>query len=314
MNLHSNEAAFRFIVNEVSRKSHIRPDILEKDYYVTLLLEELSKKRFQAHAYFKGGTALYKAIKSIRRFSEDIDLTVFVEDCPTQSQAKKRLNNACLKFKLLGKGQTIESHHGSVECEYFYNSLFSFSNADKLQRFGKVKIEATSFTVSEPTEILRIAPCLYDFASAEQQAILSKKYGVNSFEIKTITLERIFIDKLFAAEFYYSRRSYRDVAKHVYDLAVLLNNCRIGDFLNDKIHVLKILELERKEESYRKGGIPANVKIADFLYFTELANDKEFKKSFLEMQSIYVFNEQDKLCFDDVLQSLAILKKEFDTF
>ena len=60
----------------------------------------------------------YKALKSIRRFSEDIDLTVYIEDCPTASQAKKRLENATLKFSCLEKGETLEIHRGSITCEY----------------------------------------------------------------------------------------------------------------------------------------------------------------------------------------------------
>lgn len=74
MNLHLDKAAFQLVVDEISKKCSVRRDVLEKDYYVTLLLKELSEREHQAYAYFKGGTALYKALKSIRRFSEDIDL------------------------------------------------------------------------------------------------------------------------------------------------------------------------------------------------------------------------------------------------
>ena len=89
MKLHLDREAFQFVVDDISKRCSVRRDVLEKDYYVTLLLKELSKKKNQVYAYFKGGTALYKALKSIRRFSEDIDLTVYIDDCPTPSQAKK---------------------------------------------------------------------------------------------------------------------------------------------------------------------------------------------------------------------------------
>ena len=52
-------------------------DIIEKDYYVVMILKMLSEKQSNGlHAFFKGGTALYKAIKTVNRFSEDIDLSV----------------------------------------------------------------------------------------------------------------------------------------------------------------------------------------------------------------------------------------------
>ena len=93
MKLHLDQPAFETLLLNESESSGIRADILEKDYYVTLILNELANKQDQAFAYFKGGTALYKAIGSMRRFSEDIDLTVSIEGC-TNSQAKKRVERA----------------------------------------------------------------------------------------------------------------------------------------------------------------------------------------------------------------------------
>ena len=72
MNFHNDKSTFRFMIFKIAEKNKVREEILEKDYYVTLLLKELSGKENQSYAYFKGGTALYKALKSIRRFSEDI--------------------------------------------------------------------------------------------------------------------------------------------------------------------------------------------------------------------------------------------------
>lgn len=120
MKLHLDKAAFQLVVDDISKKCSVRRDVLEKDYYVTLLLKELSEKEHQAYAYFKGGTALYKALKSIRRFSEDIDLTVYIEDCPTASQAKKRLENATLKFCCLEKGK-----HLKIIAEALLASIFT---------------------------------------------------------------------------------------------------------------------------------------------------------------------------------------------
>ena len=75
MKLHEDKDAFGLLLENIHEKTGYRTDVLEKDYYVLLILQELSD--FQADglpAYFKGGTALYKALKTTNRFSEDIDL------------------------------------------------------------------------------------------------------------------------------------------------------------------------------------------------------------------------------------------------
>lgn len=87
MRLHKDRDAFQALLTAISEKTGIREDIIEKDYYLTLILSELASLQTELPAYFKGDTALYKAIGSLKRFSEDIDLTVEVKDC-SKSQGK----------------------------------------------------------------------------------------------------------------------------------------------------------------------------------------------------------------------------------
>ena len=309
MNLHSDRAAFELIIDEVANSSGVRRDVLEKDYYVTLMLKELADRPNQGYAYFKGGTALYKALRSIRRFSEDIDLTVYVEDCPTLSQAKKRLENASLKFNCLPKGETEENRRGSITCLYVYDSLYQLDENDALQRFGKVKVEATSFTISEPTQGIEIAPHLYELCDAARRKILRESYGVQPFIVQTISLERIFIDKVFAAEFYYVRNEYFDVAKHIYDLTVLMSNDKIKTFLADKDEVTRIVALKRKEELNRKGGVDASLAIRDFSYFDGLKDNKNFAVEFERMQRTYVLIQSDKIALSKAMEAIQNLRQ-----
>lgn len=62
-----------------------RPEELLKRTVKTLELDTdvliYMEKQATLPAYFKGGTALYKAQKSIRRFSEAIDLTICIDNC-----------------------------------------------------------------------------------------------------------------------------------------------------------------------------------------------------------------------------------------
>ena len=62
-----------YLIQYVSELANVREDIVEKDYYVTIILEELSKMIYPV--VFKGGTSLSKAYGVIDRFSEDIDIT-----------------------------------------------------------------------------------------------------------------------------------------------------------------------------------------------------------------------------------------------
>lgn len=313
MKLHLDQPAFETLLLNESESSGIRADILEKDYYVTLILNELANKQDQAFAYFKGGTALYKAIGSIRRFSEDIDLTVLIEGC-TNSQAKKRVERATLEYSCLPRNKEDEQAKnikGSITSIYQYKSVVSVDHDDELQRFERVKIEATSFTVSEPHEPMVIAPIVLDIATDEQKEILKNQYDISAFNIETIKLERIFIDKVFAAEFYFLRKKYFDMAKHLYDIVFLLKNERIQKALHDKELLDYLIALKQREESQRIGSDLDQKAFGQFSYLQVGMEDEELIRQFTQMQKIYVFNNEYLIPNKELHNGFDVLRKIF---
>ena len=260
------------------------------------------------HAYFKGGTALYRALKSVRRFSEGIDLTVQASDCPSQSQRQRRLEKAVLKFKSLEKQEALENKRSTITCLYKYDSVFK-DLTDPLRRFGSAKVEGTSFTVSKPNRMLQIAPYLYELAEDDEKKILEDAFDVLPFYIPTISMERIFIDKVFALEYYFARGMFQYVSKHAYDLAVLFVTSEIQNFLKNKTMVKEVKSHEREEQDMRFGGIPSSLLIQDFTVFDEFnlcqANEEHFER----MQNVFVFDQGERLELKKVLSILQMIRR-----
>jgi predicted nucleotidyltransferase component of viral defense system len=84
----------KIILQQASAQSGINEKALEKDLWVTMVLDAVFKTPYAHHLHFKGGTSLSKAWQIIERFSEDIDLSIdrsfygFGEDL-SYSQIKK---------------------------------------------------------------------------------------------------------------------------------------------------------------------------------------------------------------------------------
>lgn len=301
MNLHLNKELFRETIDTLNTKTGVAIDIIEKDYYVCAVLKELSKKQDYLKAYFKGGTAVYKILENMNRFSEDIDLTVKVLPEESNTRNKKRLKESALGYKIDGleliKEECIDNK-GSVTGMYKYTSVYADSKIP-LQRAGKIQVESTSFTVSEPTEKYYIEPLIYKLASDDEKKILEEKFDISKIKIEIIKLERMFIDKIFAAEFYYIRNMYMDTAKHLYDISVLFSNDKIKKLLNNKVELNKLIEYKRQEEKVRIGGIDENTEIKDFNYF-KLDFSDELIKEFENMQNKYVLNDKYKISIEEV--------------
>lgn len=311
MNLHQDKEAFEALLSGVSSRTGIRSDIVEKDYYLTLLLWELSQKQKDLPAYFKGGTALYKAIGRMKRFSEDIDLTVEIQDC-SRSQGKKRLETAANGYMSLRRTTEKEresNQRGSITSVYEYDPVTVVDKDDALQRFGYVKVEATSFTISEPTEPLEITPLLYSEATEGQKEVLERQFDVKPFLIRTIKLERIFADKILAAEFYYQRGMLFDTAKHLYDLATMQEQDRIQKLLSKPEELVVMLSYKRKEEQVRIGSDLAQKPFSEFTVFHAITADEKLRSAFLKMQEIYVFSQRDIIYPEVLVERMAHLEE-----
>ena len=76
MKLHENNEEFRVVISNAAKNSSMPEHVVEKDYWVTKLLLNLSNYKHREYVVFKGGTSLSKGHKLINRFSEDIDLAL----------------------------------------------------------------------------------------------------------------------------------------------------------------------------------------------------------------------------------------------
>lgn len=220
-----------------------------------------------------------------------------IQDC-SRSQGKKRLETAANAYKELRRTTEKEresNQRGSITSVYEYDPVTLVDTEDALQRFGHVKVEATSFTVSEPTEPLEISPLLYSEATEAQRDILERRFEVRPFTIQTIKMERIFADKILAAEFYYQRGMLFDTAKHLYDLATMLEQERIHRLLDNSEELIKMIAYKRKKENVRIGSDLAQKPFSEFTLFQTGRDDPELRDAFMRMQQIYVFSDEDIL-------------------
>ena len=89
MKLHTNKKLFQDAIIATSQRQNIKEIFIEKDYWVTLILKAVFENEIGEAVVFKGGTALSKCSRLIKRFSEDIDLVVLRSQEETGNQDRK---------------------------------------------------------------------------------------------------------------------------------------------------------------------------------------------------------------------------------
>lgn len=315
--LHNDTEAFRTLITRISSEYAILPEIIEKDYYVTLMLQEIADKQKSYEVFFKGGTALYKALKSINRFSEDIDLTFNDRNFKSKTAKKTSLKRVTSEYTSLAINPVDDesvSGSGSRTSVYNYSTLFTIDTFkdDTLNRIGKLKVETTSFTTSSPVTIYEIEPILYTYASDEYRKLLKDNYDVEPFMINCISIERIFIDKLFAIEDYYlgtQANRLIEMSKHMYDVYQLHLLPVIQEFLQNRDYLRKVIEIKEEEQIRRKEARTIGKTIQDFEYFRYIAGG-EMNDVFESMQSIYIFKEIYKVDYSLIQSTFGNLYRD----
>ena len=216
--LHENREEFTNAVNLASEYFRILPIIVEKDYYVTMILRELSER--QDFIVFKGGTSLSKCHKAIKRFSEDIDITI--DSRLTQGQMKKLKESIKAIAKLLGLSipniDDTRSRRSYNRYILEYQSVLSEPDDAVLTA---VLMETSFAEVSFPAVVLPVHSYIGDMMAEEAPEEL-EKFRLNPFEMKVQGLDRTLADKVFAVCDYYMQDRVKKHSRHIYDIYKLL--------------------------------------------------------------------------------------------
>ena len=227
MYLHRDRETFRDIVGQAADSSGRTPAVVEKDYYVTLILKLLSEQLDKC--VFKGGTSLSKGFHVVDRFSEDIDIT-FNEHIG--ESRRKKLKNVVLKGISEELGMPVANWE-DIQSDRDYNAyLFSYESVfglwdDRLPQY--VKLETALGSYSFPTQVVEIRNYIGDYLEGRGRTDLAEQFSLGRFSMNLQSLERTYIDKVFAlCDFYLQGRSKR-CSRHLYDIYKLTPLIKFDD-------------------------------------------------------------------------------------
>ena len=216
--LHNETNLFKEVLALTSNKLHISEQIIEKDYYITIILKNLAQKL--PFVVFKGGTSLSKCYQAIDRFSEDIDITT---DLPLTQGQKQKLktvivditNSLNLNISNINETRSRRDYNRYV---IVYDSVVE-SLATDLQ--SSIILETAYLTTSFPVN-QRLVSNYTQQVLKEEAPDLITKYSLDNYMMKVQSLERTFIDKIFAICDYYLQDKTTRHSRHLYDIHKLM--------------------------------------------------------------------------------------------
>ena len=290
MYLHKDKESFSEVIIATAEKFAIPKEQVEKDYYVSHLLECLVE--VSPDIVFKGGTSLSKCYGVVKRFSEDIDIHYATNKKPTQSEKKQfkeniltAIKNAQLTHRNPEGVQSRKDHNNyEVEFQQITEQTGSIRNYLLVETFIPLKVF--------PTEDRKVSSYILEFLKEEDEIDIIKKFRLQSFNIKVQHIDRTFIDKLFAICDYYEQQKINRNSRHLYDLYKIYesNNFNKDDFQQ----LFEEVKVERQKRP--------NINISSSSGY----NIKEVIKSILEND---VYRED----YQDITETLLFEEVSYDT-
>lgn len=296
MYLHRDRETFKDMVEQAADSSGRTPAVVEKDYYVTLILKLLSEQL--AECVFKGGTSLSKGFHVIDRFSEDIDIT-FKEHIG--ESRRKKLKNVVLKGISEELGMPIANWE-ETQSDRDYNAyLFSYESVfglqdDRLPQY--VKLETALGSYSFPTQIVEIRNYIGDYLEGRGRVDLAERFSLGRFSMNLQSLERTYIDKVFALCDYYLQGKSKRYSRHLYDIYKLTPLIEFNDGFAALIQ-------EVREHRSKMRICPSADETVDVpSVILEFCDNSFYREDY---QAITDYFAKDTVSYDDVIGQMRML-------
>ena len=274
MYLHEEKEMFAEAIQKTREETGIEPAIVEKDYYVSMMLSLLASSGIDF--VFKGGTSLSKAYKVIDRFSEDIDLTVTTK--PTQGQRVRMVDMVLecakqLRLRIVNRDRI--RHRGQFNRFVFeYDSAFRDSVVSP-----QIIVEIFVTLLAFPTENMLISSLVGETIEKYNKEA-AEEYGLQEFAMHVQDIRRTFIDKIFALCDYYLEGKSERYSRHIYDVHQILTKIPLKDVSRQLVNEVR---RERQKDSrclsVQEGRNPIELlkEIVERHYFEDDYNDKTKK-------------------------------------
>lgn len=293
-----SKAELELIFRNASSKMGVNEVIIEKDYWVSFVLNYLfSKSKYKDKLVFKGGTSLSKCFNLIERFSEDIDLILdwrligLEMDEPWERRSKTKqdkFNKECNRKmeiflekefvpEILNDFKTMINDDFKIELDKLDTQtvLFQYPSTFKSTYVRQViRLEIGTLAEWSPSKIFGINPDI--------QKIYPMLFQGDKIEVKSVLPERTFWEKATILhheanrpkELYMPKR----YARHYYDLYMMANSkykdmaLKNSDLL-DKVVAFKEKFYPRKWAKYEEATIKEIRLIPDDYRFKEIKED-----------------------------------------
>ena len=253
--LHDDGELFAGLLQATATHLGIPVSMVEKDYYVSLILRRLAASDYREQIVFKGGTSLSKGYRLIDRFSEDVDFAV-IHEAMSGNQVKMLLSKL-MKEVTAGLAEA-PSFQDVSKGSKFRKQAFSYiskMNESPLVHHNPISsriiVEISAFANPFPYEDVMIEPMVTTFLKQRRLTDFIHRYGLSDFTLHVLALQQTLCEKTVSLiRFSMSDDPVAALSgkiRHFYDIHALLSRSDIEDYIQEKRFLADMQQLIRHD-------------------------------------------------------------------
>ncbi|MCQ2535707.1 MAG: nucleotidyl transferase AbiEii/AbiGii toxin family protein [Lachnospiraceae bacterium] len=296
MFLHNDKELFQEVIVSAAEDLDLVVPIVEKDYYVTMILKKLSI--WCPECVFKGGTSLSKCHHVIDRFSEDIDISF--SDKLTQGMRKKLKNETIagiseeLSLPIID-WENARSRRDYNAYTFSYDPIEGYVSEGRL--IHGVKMEVSLASLSFPTVELPVESYVYQYLMKENEDIVDE-YDLHPFTMKVQDIDRTLADKVFAICDYYLQGKTKRYSRHIYDIYMLLPKVELDEEFKDLVKQVRAVRAKMSICPSAAGGVNVPAVLLEII-------DKEVYKD--DYASITAYFQKEPVSYNDAIKAVKFV-------
>ena len=282
MKLHEDKELFADVIARAAEHPSksglgVRPQFIEKDYWISNSLKHLSESRYKDIGVFKGGTSLSKAYHIGMRFSEDIDIAIIKTDGMTDAQLKTAIRAT---EKAMSEDLNEILHPLSSKGSRYRKTYYSYPSIDRSQHLagmipGQILFEINSFANPFPYQNIEISSFAYQYLATHGANDIITEFELEPFRINVLDKRTTLTEKIVSLiRFSLGRNPISELGakiRHFYDLHYLLQDSECRTYLLNsefsksfKSLITHDKDLFSNPEGWRKKSIKNSPLLSDF--------------------------------------------------
>lgn len=326
--IHKKETERRDLLRLVSSKANLPDYMIEKDWWITVVLESIFTCDLHSYFVFKGGTSLSKSWNLLNRFSEDIDIVIdkslfgVTDEQPIGRSQREKMRDAAHAFIMDKVRPMLHARLVALDIPESTFKLYAEESKSSDQDPTIILLDYASlteitndYTKAQVKIEIGVRAMMEPYETRPVSSLLSQHLNINGIVgVSTVLPQRTLWEKTFLLHELFQKpldkMNITRMSRHWYDLHYLAKAGFAEKAMQDK-DLYNAIRNHRKVFTKVPGVDYDTLSPKAFDLFPPKEREAEWNNDYKKMVESYIYRDAPSMA--DLIKSITEISAEFNS-